>query len=130
MIYDYSGTKTFAASLEVDDPGNCAIMANGYYPVCKGVKFPGDYYMIVKTIAGKTTIIKWGAVTDLEELPSGYGLDVKTFNYKEQTIHKEITLFLNDGQKYIYDAKTVSEDEAFENLPKDYNYVATLERMD
>ena len=86
--------------------------------------------MIVKTIAGKTTILKWGAVTDLEELPSGYSLDVKTFNYKEQTIHKEITLFLNDGQKYIYDAKVITEDEAFENLPKDYNYMATLERVD
>ena len=29
MIYDYSGTKTFTASLAVDDPGNCAICANG-----------------------------------------------------------------------------------------------------
>lgn len=58
MIYDYSETKTFAASLVVDDPGNCAICANGYYPVGKGVKLPGDYYMIVRTIDGVTTILK------------------------------------------------------------------------
>ena len=58
MIYDYSGTKTFAASLVVDDPGNCSICANGYYPVGKGVKLPGDYYMIVRTIDGVTTILK------------------------------------------------------------------------
>ena len=45
MIYDYSGTKTFTASLVVDDPGNCAICANGYYLVGKGIKLPGDYYM-------------------------------------------------------------------------------------
>ena len=59
MIYDYSGTKTFTASLVVDDPGNCAIVAHGYYPTnVKGIKLPGDYYMIVRTIAGQTTIIK------------------------------------------------------------------------
>jgi hypothetical protein len=58
MIYDYSGTKTFTASLEVDDPGNCAILANGYYPVGKGLKLPGDYYMIIRTVDGITTVLK------------------------------------------------------------------------
>lgn len=128
MIYDYSGTKTFTASLEVDDPGNCAILANGYYPVGKGIKLPGDYYMIVRTIDGITTILKWGAVTDLPDLPSGYSLDVKAFKYKESSIHREIQLFLNDGQKFIYDAKVVTKENALEQTPKDYNFAATLER--
>ena len=128
MIYDYSGTKTFTASLVVDDPGNCAICANGYYTVGKGIKLPGDYYMIVRTIDGITTVIKWGAVTDLTELISGYSLDVKQFRYKEASIHREIQLFLNDGQKFIYEAKVVTIDAALEKTPKDYNFVATLER--
>lgn len=128
MIYDYSGTKTFTASLVVDDPGNCAILANGYYPVGKGLKLPGDYYMIVRTIDGMTTILKWGAVTDLPDLPSGYSLDVKQFKYKEASIHREIQLFLNDGQKFIYDAKVIEREEALAAAPKDYNFVATLER--
>ena len=128
MIYDYSGTKTFTASLEVDDPGNCAILANGYYPVGKGLKLPGDYYMIIRTVDGITTVLKWGAVTDLPDLHSGYSLDVKSFKYKETSIHREIQLFLNDGQKFIYDAKVITKDEALANTPKDYNFVATLER--
>ena len=128
MIYDYSGTKTFTASLVVDDPGNCAICANGYYQVSKGVKLPGDYYMIVRTIDGVTTILKWGAVTELTELVSGYSLDVKQFKYKEASIHREIQLFLNDGQKFIYEAKVIDIDTALEKTPKDYNFVSTLER--
>ena len=128
MIYDYSGTKTFTASLEVDDPGNCAILANGYYPVGKGLKLPGDYYMIIRTVDGITTVLKWGAVTDLPDLHSGYSLDVKSFKYKETSIHREIQLFLNDGQKFIYDAKVITKDEALANTPKDYKFVATLER--
>ena len=128
MIYDYSGTKTFTASLVVDDPGNCAICANGYYSVGKGIKLPGDYYMIVRTIDGVTTILKWGAVTELTELVSGYSLDVKQFKYKEASIHREIQLFLNDGQKFIYEANVIDIDIAFEKTPKDYNFVSTLER--
>ena len=128
MIYDYSGTKTFTASLVVDDPGNCAICANGYYSVGKGIKLPGDYYMIVRTIDGVTTILKWGAVTELTELVSGYSLDVKQFKYKEASIHREIQLFLNDGQKFIYEANVIDIDTALEKTPKDYNFVSTLER--
>ena len=128
MIYDYSGTKTFTASLVVDDPGNCAICANGYYPVGKGVKLPGDYYMIVRTIDGVTTILKWGAVTELTELVSGYSLDVKQFKYKEASIHREIQSFLNDAQNFIYEAKVIDIDTALEKTPKDYNFVSTLER--
>lgn len=128
MLYDYSGVKSFSATLEVDDPGNCAILANGYYPVGKGLKLPGDYYMIVRTVDGITTILKWGPVTDLPDMPSGYGLDVKAFKYKESSIHREIQLFLNDGQKFIYEAKVVEREEALEHTPKDYNFVATLER--
>lgn len=128
MIYDYRGTKTFTASLVVDDPGNCAICANGYYSVGKGVNLPGDYYMIVRTIDGVTTILKWGAVTELTELVSGYSLDVKQFKYKEASIHREIQLFLNDGQKFIYEANVIDIDTALEKTPKDYNFVSTLER--
>ena len=128
MIYDYSGMKTFTASLVVDDPGNCAICANGYYHVGKGVKLPGDSSMIVRPIDGVTTILKWGAVTELTELVSGYSLDVKQFKYKEASIHREIQLFLNDGQKFIYEAKVIDIDTALEKTPKDYNFVSTLER--
>ena len=129
MLYDYSGIKSFSATLEVDDPGNCAILAHGYYPTnVKGIKFPGDYYMIVRTVDGITTILKWGPVTDLNELPSGYSLDVKSYKHKETSIHRDIQLFLNDGQKFIYNAEVIARDDALKHSPKDYHYVSTLER--
>ena len=128
MIYDYSGVKSFEATLIVEDPGNCAILAKGWYMVGKGMKLPSDYCIIVKTIMGQTTIIKWGPIEpDLAELASGYNLSVKSFKYNNKTVDKEISLFLNDGQKFIYEAEVISEDEAFELLPRDYNFAATLE---
>ena len=127
-IFEYSATKTFTSVLEVEDIGNCAICANGYYLVGKGLKFPGDYYMIVRSVDGVTTVVKWGAVTDLPNLVSGYSLDVKQFKYKESSINREIQLFLNDGQKFIYEAHVIDENEALKFAPRDSNYVATLDR--
>lgn len=126
MIYDYSGTKTFAATLQIDDPGNCAIIAHGYYSIGKGAKFPSDYYLLIKTTMGKTTAIKWGPIDDLEALPSGFSLDVKTFGYKEASVNKEIQLFLNDATSFIYDAVPITHEEALDALPEKSKYVATL----
>lgn len=126
-LFDYSGVKSFEATLAIDDPGNCAIVAHGYYPVGKGIKFPGDYYMIIKTIMGQTTFLIWGAMTDMPELPHGFDLTVKSVKYKEATIAREISLFLNDGMHFIYEAVEISQDEAFEHLPQDYNFASTLE---
>ena len=129
-IYEYNATKTFTAALEVDDPGNCAICAHGYYQIAPGIKMPGDYYMIFKTIMGQTTLLKWGPVTGMPDLPGGYSVSVTEFKYKESTIDRNIKLMLNDGLKFIYEAAEVKEDEAFAHLPKDYNFAATLERAE
>ena len=89
---------------------------------------PSDYCMIIKTIMGQTTIIKWGPIEeDLPALSSGYNLNVKGFKYNNKTIDKEISLFLNDGQKFIYEAEVIDIDAAFELLPKEYQFAATLE---
>jgi len=127
MLIDYSVVKAFNQTLEIDDPGNCAIIAHGTYRDGK-IKFPGDYYMIIKTVMGTVKIIKWGpSQPDLLELPGGFSLEIKCFKYKEASINREITLFLNDGMKEIYEAAVITQDEAISMLPKDYNYVATLE---
>ena len=57
MLIDYSATKTFTQSLQIDDIGNCAIRGEGSYRDGRCV-FSGDYYLLVKTIMGKTTVIK------------------------------------------------------------------------
>ena len=57
MLFDYSATRTFNQTLQIDDIGNCAIHGEGSFRDGR-VTFAGDYYMIVKTIMGKTTFIK------------------------------------------------------------------------
>ena len=127
MLFDYSATKTFNQTLQIDDPGNCAIHGEGSFRDGK-VTLPGDYYMIVKTVMGKTTFIKWGPIMpDIDLLPNTFKLEVKTSTYKEATIAKEIQSFINDGFKNIQNATEILPEEAFEFLPHEDNYNATLD---
>lgn len=127
MIVDYKAQRTYDATLQIDDPGNCAIMCHGSFRDNR-VTLPGDYYMIVATVMGRTTIIKWGPlVPDISELPNGYTLDVKSFNYKEPTIEREITMFINSPDKAIYEAETILVEEALEAIPTIDNYKATID---
>lgn len=126
MLIDYSATKTFTETLQLDDPGNCAIHGEGTFKDGK-VTFEGDFYMIIKTIMGKTTFIKWGPlIPDLETLPNTFKLEIKTSPYKEPTIEKEIKNFINDGFKNIQKAEEILPEEAIEFLPNEDNYWSTL----
>lgn len=127
MLFDYSATKTFTQTLQIDDPGNCAIYGEGNFKDGR-VTLPGDFYMIIKTVMGKTTFIKWGPlIPDLDALPNTFKLEVKTAPYKETTIVKEIQSFINDGFKGIQTAEELSVEEAIKFLPSEPNYDAILD---
>ena len=127
MLFDYSATRTFNQTLQIDDIGNCAIRGEGSFRDGRAV-FSGDYYMVVKTIMGKTTFIKWGPLMpDFVALPNTFKLEVKTAAYKEATVAKEIQSFINDGLKGIQEAEEILPEEALEFLPRELNYNATLD---
>ena len=126
MIIDYSVQTTFTQSLVVNDIGNCAIICHGTCGFGETAS-EADYYILINTIMGRTTIFKWGPMEpDFEELPSGFNLSIKSIKYKESSITKEITLFINAPEKGIYEAEVIEKDEAFKALPKTENFDATL----
>jgi hypothetical protein len=126
MLFDYSATRTFNQTLQIDDIGNCAIRGEGSYRDGRCI-FSGDYYLLVKTIMGKTTIIKWGPLQpDLLALPNTFKLEIKTTPYKEPIIAKEIQSFINDGLKGIHNAEELLPEEAVEYLPNTQSYTETL----
>jgi len=117
MIFDYNGVKTFTDSLQIDDIGNCAIKCEGTYREGR-IPFYGEYYLITKTVMGKTAIAKFGPVDpDSPGMVNGFELTFKKINYKEATICKEIQLFINDGLKGISKAEQITDIEAFELVP-------------
>ena len=117
MIFDYNGVRTFTDSLQIDDIGNCAIKCEGTYRDGR-VEFYGEYYLITKTVMGKTSIVKFGPIDpDSVGMVNGFELTFKKINFKEAAICKEIQLFINDGFKGISKAEEITDIEAFELAP-------------
>lgn len=110
MIFEYSVKKTFDESIDVADIGNTALR-------CVGSKLD-EYYIILKTIMGKVSIIKFGPVIpDVEVLLNEFTVSYKKIDYKEQAIFKEVDKFINDFRKEISSVEEITEYEAWQAFP-------------
>lgn len=110
MIFEFSVQKTFAESIDIVDIGNTALRCTN--------NMLDNYYIIIKTIMGKTSILKFGPICpDLEVLLNDFSVSYKKFDYKETTISKEINKFINDFKKEINKIEEITEYEAWQDFP-------------
>lgn len=110
MIFEYSVQKTFNESIDVVDMGNTALKCTNHHM--------DNYYIITKTIMGKTSIIKFGPVCpEIDVLLDEFCVNYKKIDYKETTIFKEINKFLNDFKKEINEVEEITEYEAWQDFP-------------
>lgn len=110
MILEYSVQRTFDESIDIVDIGNTALR-------CVGSKLD-EYYIILKTIMGKVSIIKFGPVLpDIEILQNDFSVNYKKIDYKEPAIFKEIDKFINDFRKEITSVEEITEYEAWQAFP-------------
>lgn len=110
MIFEFSVQKTFNQSIDVVDMGNTALR-------CTNSNFD-EFYLIVKTVMGKTHFLKFGPIcADLDVLINDFAVSYKKIDYKENTIYKEIDKFINDFKKEIDNIEEVTEYEALKAFP-------------
>lgn len=110
MLFEFSVQKTFSQSIDIVDIGNTALKcSNGIL----------NYYIIIKTVMGKTSILKFGPIIfDLETLVDDFSVNYKKIDYKETVISKEINKFINDYKKAIETVEEITEYEAWQDFPK------------
>lgn len=110
MIFEFSVQKTFNQSIDVVDMGNTALRCTS--------RQMDNYYLITKTILGKTSILKFGPVCpDIEVLLNDFSVSYKKIDYKENIIYKEIDKFINDFKKEIDTIDEITEYEAWRDFP-------------
>ena len=117
MIIDYSVQKTFEQSLIIDDIGHFYIRCYGS-SIIDGAPCECEYYMAANTVMGKVSILKYGPIIpDLGIMLNGFNVSYKELKFNEKKIEKEVSLFLNDNPKGIYNVEEISEDEFLEQIP-------------
>ena len=111
MIFEFAVQKTFNESIDVVDIGNTALRCTN--------RMLDNYYLITKTVYGKTGIIKFGPVCpDVDVLISDFSVSYKKIDYKEGIIIKEIDKFINDFKKDIDKIEEITEYEAWQDFPQ------------
>lgn len=110
MIFDYFVQKVFTQSIDIEDIGNMAL--------CCTNKENASWYLITKTIMGKTSILTFGPVIiDLPILISGFKFEYEKIDYKEPKIHTFVSKYINDQKKEIEKVEEISDFEALEVFP-------------
>lgn len=119
MIFDYKREAVFTKSFDIVDIGNFTIRATSDDMF--------DYFVIVKTVMGTTGIIKFGpCLPDLGTLCDDYIMTYTNCDFKEKTICREVSSFINDSKKKISNVVELTEYEALACLP---DITRTLEEM-
>ncbi len=115
MVFEFSVQKTFNQAIDIVDMGNTALRCVN--------KQLDNYYVITKTVFGKTSILKFGPVCpDLNVLINDFSVSYKKIDYKENLIFKEIDKFLNDYKKDIDTVEEITEFELWQDFPEIKQY--------
>jgi hypothetical protein len=115
MVFEFSIQKTFNQSIDVVDVGNTALRCTNSHM--------DNYYIITRTVFGKTSVLKFGPVCpDIEALINDFSVSYKKVDYKENLLFKEIDKFLNDYKKEIETVEEITEFEALEDFPQIRQY--------
>ena len=119
MLFEFSVQKTFNQSIDIVDIGNTALKCSDRYM--------NNYYMIIKTVMGKTSILKFGPIVpDLDVLMPDFFVEYKKFDYKETAISKEINKFINDFKKAIENAEEITTYEVWQDFPNIQQYFENI----
>jgi hypothetical protein len=111
MVFEFSVKRTFDQSIDIVDMGNTALR-------CTNTNLL-DFYIITKTIFGKTSIIKFGPIyPDTDILLNDFSVNYKKIDYKENLVFKEIDKFINDFKKEIDSIEEITEFEAWQAFPQ------------
>ena len=112
MVFDYDKQEVFTQSIDIVDIGNFAIR-------CSSSSSAQDFYIIVKTVMGKSCVLKFGpCFPDLNVLCDGFGIALKRFDYKESSIIKEINSIIQSDKLCIDNVIEIPEYEAFSAIPE------------
>lgn len=85
------------------------------------------YYYTVQTIMGTSVIASCGPIIpDLETLPENFSIKVYQISYNENKLARGISLFLNDKEKQIVDAREIDINDCIAQFRDVKEYLKNL----
>lgn len=108
MEFQFNKQEVAQNIIDIEDLGNVAIEGTN--------SFGDNYYLIIKTIMGRTRILKYGPINlDISEPPEVVICEYSRMIYNFKKLSKIITLFLNNYQYGLINSKVIDINEALDN---------------
>ena len=110
MIFKYTYIGTFLNEINIEDIGNCSLVAT--------TEFDNKYILVIDTMLGYSRVFYYGPINpDLDLLPQSSSCSFKRIEFSERKLQKEINNFLNI--RNINKVETVDAGKAL-NYCKDF----------
>ena len=115
--FKFGAETTYNNEIDIDDIGNVCIEA-----VDDAFQ---NYYLIIRTSLGVTTVVEYGPlVPDIELLPKTTKIEFKRFGFKEEAISKIISKFLSNRFKQkIESAYIIDYEDALDSGVNIFDYM-------
>lgn len=111
MTVDFEYNKQWMPqnTINIKEIGKCAIEAQNPDGFC--------YYLVVDTSLGETLIATCGPVIpDVYDLPDGFSCSMYHMEYREDKLTKTVSMWLNNKDRKIVEAKEISISEALDQF--------------
>ena len=108
MTFEYLSRVIVDETIDIDDVGNCAILAND--------DFANFYGIIIITTLGSTKVFEFGPVRDkgVEGIPENSYQSLTSFDYDQRKCARAIDKFLNNSHRGITQAVEKEATEVLE----------------
>lgn len=122
MTFEYSQRVVVEAELDIDNIGQCAILAR--------TDLGEEYYLMIRSELGEVDIVEYGpAIPDMSKLPASVTYLYDHFEYSDYKLQKRIDKFLNNTKRGITQAQCVQVDEILPHIESAAHLLFTGEYM-
>ena len=118
MTFEYLYEMKATGEIDVEDIGNCAIVAYNSRMYQRAV-------LIIKTVEGESRVVISGPHwVELEQPCTEYTFSFSSFQFSSSKIEKIIDRFLSGTKFYVDQAEVVEQEEALKYIPDVREYIA------
>lgn len=109
MKFEYSQRVVVEAELDIENIGQCAILAR--------TDLGEEYYLMIRSELGDVDVVEYGpSIPDLAKFPASVVYTYDHFEYSDYKLQKRIDKFLNNAKRGITQAECVQISDILPNI--------------
>lgn len=103
QTYEYMRVISSLDTIAVPDIGNCILQERNDLGL--------TWYLYIRTVIGRTTIIEMGPFIDTEIFETGFSIKKKTVEFREKIVDSTLKRFIEDPKRDVTQVQIIDNEE-------------------